>query len=70
MNSEMTKGKWIEFRGKLKEKWGELTNDELDKTEGNVEQILGKITTKYGEELESTRASVNSILKKINNQIK
>jgi len=41
-------GNWKQFKGKIKEKWGELTDDEIDKMEGSREQFEGKIQEKYG----------------------
>lgn len=43
------KGAWKQFRGKLQEKWGELTSDELDRLEGMRDQIEGYIEQKTGE---------------------
>jgi uncharacterized protein YjbJ (UPF0337 family) len=36
------------MRGKLKEKWGKLTDDELDQAEGNRDYLIGKVQEKYG----------------------
>jgi uncharacterized protein YjbJ (UPF0337 family) len=48
MNQDRMKGNWKEFKGKIKEKWGKLTDDELDVAEGNRDQLVGKIQQKYG----------------------
>lgn len=48
MNAEQLKGSWKQIKGKAKEKWGELTDDELDQIDGNREQLVGKIQEKYG----------------------
>ncbi|MHC1762701.1 MAG: CsbD family protein [Verrucomicrobiia bacterium] len=48
MNEDRMKGNWKQFKGKLKEKWGLLTDDELDVAEGKRDQIIGKIQEKYG----------------------
>lgn len=48
MNDDRIKGNWKNFKGKLKEKWGRLTDDELDVAEGKRDQLIGKIQEKYG----------------------
>ncbi len=45
MNKDTFEGNWKQLKGKVKEKWGELTDDELD---GNREQLVGKIHERYG----------------------
>jgi uncharacterized protein YjbJ (UPF0337 family) len=39
---------WKQFSGKVKEQWGKLTDDELAQSNGNHEQLEGKIQAKYG----------------------
>lgn len=41
-------GNWKQFKGSVQEKWGELTNDEIDETNGEREQLVGKIQERYG----------------------
>lgn len=48
MNWDQIEGKWKEFKGQAKVKWGELTDDELDIAEGRRDQLVGKIQQKYG----------------------
>jgi uncharacterized protein YjbJ (UPF0337 family) len=48
MNEDTIKGNWKNFKGKIKEKWGQLTDDELDVAEGKKDQIAGKIQERYG----------------------
>lgn len=48
MNEPYLKGKWNEFKGKIQEEWGELTNDDLDQIEGERDQLVGKIQQHYG----------------------
>ena len=48
MNNERIKGNWNQFKGKIKEKWGRLTDDDLDVAEGQRDQLIGKIQEKYG----------------------
>jgi uncharacterized protein YjbJ (UPF0337 family) len=48
MNWDQIAGRWKQFTGKVKENWGEFTNDELDEIDGKREQLVGKIQNKYG----------------------
>jgi uncharacterized protein YjbJ (UPF0337 family) len=48
MNWDMIKGNWKQFRGRAKEQWGKLTDDELDQVEGQRDQLVGKIQERYG----------------------
>ncbi|MEM6742226.1 MAG: CsbD family protein [Pseudomonadota bacterium] len=48
MNWDIVKGKWAQMKGSAREKWGELTDDDLDQIEGEREQLVGKIQERYG----------------------
>lgn len=48
MNWDTIQGNWKQYKGKAREKWGQLTDDELDQIEGNREQLAGKIQERYG----------------------
>jgi uncharacterized protein YjbJ (UPF0337 family) len=48
MNQDIFEGKWREMRGQVKEWWGELTDDDLDRAEGKADQMLGLLQKKYG----------------------
>ena len=48
MNWEQIEGKWSQAKGLVKEKWGELTDDELDRIDGKRQELVGKVQEKYG----------------------
>ncbi|MBC9248123.1 CsbD family protein [Paracoccus sp. 11-3] len=48
MNWDVIQGKWKQVKGSVKEKWGELTDDELDQIDGNRDRLAGKLQEKYG----------------------
>ena len=48
MDSNRTAGMWKQVRGKIKEQWGKLTDDEVDQLEGQSEQLAGKLQERYG----------------------
>lgn len=48
MNWDQAKGKWKQLQGSVREKWGELTNDEIEQIEGNRDILVGKLQERYG----------------------
>ncbi|MDO5606306.1 MAG: CsbD family protein [Paracoccus sp. (in: a-proteobacteria)] len=48
MNWDIIAGKWDQLKGSVKEKWGELTDDELTQIAGNRDKMAGKLQEKYG----------------------
>jgi len=48
MNWDRIKGNWMEFKGKAKQQWGKLTDDDLDVVDGKREELAGKIQNRYG----------------------
>ncbi len=60
MNQTWATGKWNEMKGKVKEQWGELTNDQLDKIEGQRDQLVGLIQQKYGKAREEAEREVSA----------
>ena len=60
-NKNVIKGKWLEFKGNLQKTWGKLTDDELEKTEGDVKAIGGLIQQKYGEKEDSYGRKIEGI---------
>jgi len=48
MNWDQIEGSWTEMKGHIKEKWGELTDDELDQIAGKRDQMVGMLQRKYG----------------------
>jgi uncharacterized protein YjbJ (UPF0337 family) len=48
MNSDEMKGKWRQLKGSVRERWGKLTDDDVDIINGQNEQLVGKIQEKYG----------------------
>lgn len=48
MNRDYMAGEWKEFRGKVRERWGKLTDDDLDRMAGKRDQLVGHIQKTYG----------------------
>ncbi|NLS94726.1 MAG: CsbD family protein [Planctomycetaceae bacterium] len=69
MNQQVIEGSWNQVKGKLRERWGQITDDDLEKARGNVERLVGLIQEKTGEArgevesyLETTAAGVASVV--------
>jgi len=48
MNWDIIEGKWSQLTGKVKETWGDLTDDEITQAEGKKDKLVGVIQAKYG----------------------
>jgi len=48
MNQDRIAGQWKQLSGKIKTKWGKLTDDDLKQAEGTSEYLAGKIQERYG----------------------
>jgi uncharacterized protein YjbJ (UPF0337 family) len=62
MNRDIFGGKWKQLRGSIKEKWGELTDDELDQIEGRRDKLAGKLQEKYGYTKQEAEREIDSFL--------
>ena len=48
MNRDTLKGQWTQLKGKVRQQWGKLTDDDVDQAQGNAEMLIGKIQERYG----------------------
>jgi uncharacterized protein YjbJ (UPF0337 family) len=48
MNDDRIQGNWKQLTGRIKAKWGDLTDDDLTRAEGNTEYLVGKVQERYG----------------------
>jgi len=48
MNEDQIAGKWKQVKGKLKEQWGKLTDDDLTVLEGSSDKLIGRVQERYG----------------------
>jgi uncharacterized protein YjbJ (UPF0337 family) len=61
MNRDEMSGRWTETKGKIKEKWGKLTDDDLDVLEGKWDQLSGLVQQRYGLAKEQAERDVNEL---------
>lgn len=60
INKDTLHGNWTELKGKIKEQWGRLTDDDLTEINGKREQLLGKLQKKYGYAKEKAEQELNT----------
>lgn len=61
MNSDEIKGNWKELKGKARQKWGKLSEDDIEKGKGNREELVGKIQKEYGKSKEEAQREVDEV---------
>ncbi len=64
MNWDTVKGNWKQMTGKIKEEWGDLTDDDLTEAAGERDQLVGKIQSKYGIAKEDAERQVDKFMSK------
>ncbi len=52
MNRDQFKGGWQQFKGEVKKKWGQMTDNDLVEAEGNYDKFLGVVQKRYGDKKE------------------
>jgi uncharacterized protein YjbJ (UPF0337 family) len=63
MNWDQLQGSWKEYRGKIREQWGKLTDDDLDIINGKREQLVGRIQHHYGVAKDMAEEQTDQFLK-------
>ena len=64
MNKDIIKGKWHEIKGKVKQQWGDLTDDEVTKIDGSYEELEGILQKKYGYQKDRAEKEIQTFLDK------
>jgi len=62
MNWDTIEGKWTQFKGKVRAKWGKLTDDDVDAIGGRKDQLLGKLQERYGYKKDQAEREIDSWL--------
>lgn len=60
MNWDTIRGQWLQFRGRIKQRWGNLTDDDLERIEGRRDELVGIIQKRYGLEREEAELQIQS----------
>ena len=66
MNQDRIAGQWKQLSGKIKEKWGKLTDDDLRQAEGNTEYLTGRVQERYGIARDVAEKQVKEFSKSLN----
>ena len=59
MNWDQIEGNWKQFKGKVQQQWGDLTDDDLDQLKGNQQELEGVIQKRYGKSREEAKKMVD-----------
>jgi len=66
MNWDRVEGNWKEFKGKVQQKWGNLTKDDLDVIEGKRTELSGRLQQRYGVARDEAERLIDTWLKSVN----
>jgi len=66
MNWDRIEGSWEQLKGKVKEKWGKLTDDDLKVIGGKKDQLIGRLQSHYGYEKEKAEQEIDSFSRSCN----
>jgi uncharacterized protein YjbJ (UPF0337 family) len=61
MNWDRIGGSWKELKGKVKEKWGQLTDDDLEQAAGRRDQLIGALQRRYGYERDRAERELDEL---------
>jgi uncharacterized protein YjbJ (UPF0337 family) len=64
MSNDIIKGRWKELKGKVKQQWGNLTDDEVTQMTGTYEELEGKLQKKYGYDKERVKTEIQGFIDK------
>jgi len=59
MNRDTLQGQWMQLKGKVRQQWGKLTDDDLEKIQGNAEMLIGKVQEHYGKSREEAEKDLD-----------
>lgn len=62
MNSDILKGKWNQLKGNVKQQWGNLTDNDVARIEGNYDEFVGVLQERYGYTRERAEREVNDYI--------
>jgi uncharacterized protein YjbJ (UPF0337 family) len=63
MNWDQIEGKWKQSKGRIRERWGRLTDDDLEIISGQRDQLVGLLQQRYGFIKEAAEEQVNEFLR-------
>jgi uncharacterized protein YjbJ (UPF0337 family) len=64
MNKDQVEGNWKQLKGKVKEQWGKLTDNDLTVVEGNMDQLAGRVQERYGIQRDEAEKQIKEFLRR------
>ncbi len=65
MNWDVLKGNWKQFTGKVKQKWGKLTDDDLTAIGGKRDELVGRLQERYGYEKDQAERELDAFTRSL-----
>jgi uncharacterized protein YjbJ (UPF0337 family) len=62
MNADIFKGKWMQLKGTVKQQWGNLTDDDLNRVSGSLDRLIGLVQERYGYQKDEAKRQVDAFL--------
>lgn len=62
INEDIVKGKWNEIKGKLKQQWGKLTDDDIAQARGSYQELEGLLQKRYGYQKEQIKKEIDAFI--------
>lgn len=66
MNWDQVEGKWTEYKGRARQAWGSLTDDDLDRINGSREELAGRLQQRYGKSKEEADREIDNWIDQLN----
>jgi uncharacterized protein YjbJ (UPF0337 family) len=70
MNEDTLTGQWTQLKGRVREQWGKLTNDDVEQIQGRSQQLIGRIQERYGIARDEAERQVNDWLRAAHHEAK
>ena len=64
MNEDIIKGSWKEIKGKVKQEWSKITDDQIGKMQGSYTELEGALQKSYGYEREHAKKEIDAFIDK------
>lgn len=69
MNNDIFEGNWKQIRGRVKEWWGRLNDDEIDQVEGRYDRMSGLLQEKYGYTRQAAEDEIRAFLDQVESEV-
>ncbi|HEY2406531.1 MAG TPA: CsbD family protein [Polyangiaceae bacterium] len=68
MSQDMIKGEWQQLKGKVRQWWGDLSEDDVARIDGSIDKLVGALRERYGYEKDRALAEVNRRIEEFRNK--